>query len=158
MLIINAGPNEITNLNTQGEYGQNISNWKQQVFKSSQKLYNLVKKCLDDFPSLKRGIIVKRIPRYDTKLNAHLSAYGNSVFDDLWMRNGCPNKILITKQDLECYGELRIQRFGNSNQQNYDGIHMRGSLALQHMTHSFVRMLTTNFPHLRPKTSDNSIF
>ena len=128
----------------------NTSFWKQEVFIATQKIYNLAERCLRDFPSLERIIMVKRIPRYDSRVNANLSEFGNSVLDDLWFRNGSNNKIVIAKQDLECEGWLRVQRFGNINQNNYDGIHMRGPLATQHMTKTFVRMLCRIYPHLNP--------
>ena len=59
------------------------------------------------------------------------------------------NKIVIGQQDLFCDDQLRVLRFGSPNSQNYDGIHMKGKLGMQHMTETFVKMLTGIFPHLR---------
>ena len=84
------------------------------------------------------------------------------------MQNGCPADILIVDQNLDCQGPLREKRFGNPGQTGYDGkscdmIHMRGRLAAQHYTNSFVRILSdlsTNWrskdvsrPHTQPSTS-----
>ena len=123
---------------------------QQQVFLTSQHLYNLAEWSLQNFPSLQRVVIVKRIPRYDSEINSHLSEYGNSVLDDIWIRNGCNKKIVIDKQDLECEGFLREQRYGSTRDNNFDGVHMRGYFATQHMTRTFINMLIRIFPHLRP--------
>ena len=89
--------------------------------------------------------------RYDSKINAHLSEYSNSILEELWMTNNCPKRIVIAKQDLECEGITRIQSYGNSDHNNYDGIHLRGPDALPFMTRSFIKMLTNTFPHLNQK-------
>ena len=42
VLIINSGPNEISNLNTSpSEYNKNIIFWKDEVYKTSQKIFDL---------------------------------------------------------------------------------------------------------------------
>ena len=122
---------------------------KEKVYQSSEKIIRLASECLDRHPSLQKVVIVKRPPRYDSRINAYLSEFANDVLDDLWLRMGSPHKIVIGKQELECEGELRFQRFGNPNFANYDGIHMRGKLALQHMTMTYINMLTGLFPHLK---------
>ena len=45
-------------------------------------MYDLADWCLKAYPSLESVIIVKRPPRYDNRVNAHLSEYANSVLDD----------------------------------------------------------------------------
>ena len=100
------------------------------------------------FPSLQKVVIVKQIPRYDNRVKAHLSQYANNILDDLWMRDGS-TKVVVTKQDLECDGQLRTLRYGIPGSTT-DGVHMRGKLAIQHMTQTFVQMLCKTFPHLNP--------
>ena len=139
--MLSSGPNEISNMNTNLNYEQNIDKWRQKACESSVKLFNLAKWCLEAYPSLKNVVIVKRPPRYDDKIKAHLSALANSTLDDMWRKTGSPNNIHVSHQDLDCDGYLRIQRFGNPNYHNYDGIHMRGKLAVQHMTMTFINML-----------------
>ena len=99
------------------------------------------------YPNLQRVVIVKRPARYDSQIKAHLSVYGNQVLDSLCRNVG--NKIVIGDQDLFCDGELRIARFGSPNSQNYDGIHMKGKLGIQHMKETFINMLTGIFSHLK---------
>ena len=109
----------------------------------------LAVKCLEDFPNLKRVVVVKRPVRYDSLVNRQLSEYGNDLLDELWSKMGAPNKIVIGEQHLECEDDLRTQRFGSPFYQNYDGIHLRGKLASQHMTMTYISMLTGIFPHLK---------
>ena len=94
--------------------------------------------------------------RYDSELNAHLSEYGNRVLEDLWLRKGRPNKVVISHQQLECEGELRTQRYGSRNNPSYDGIHLRGQLGTQHMTKTFIQMLVQIYPHLDPNIGRKS--
>ena len=62
---------------------------------------------------------------------------------------------MITKLDIECEGEDMLKSYGDPKSQNFDGIHMRGSQAIPHMTRSFVKMLTKTFPHLNPTNKLN---
>ena len=69
-----------------------------------------------------------------------LSEYGNNLLDELWMTNGCPKNIIIASQPLDCSGELRESRFGKPSDKSFDGIHMRGRLAVQHYTASLINV------------------
>ena len=154
-MILSAGPNEVSNLNTSTEYSMNINEWRNKVANSSEKLYDLAEWSLNAFPSLEKVIIVKRPPRYDDRIKAELSEYANYALDDIWKRRGANKNIVIAKQDLECDGLLRVQRYGNPTYHNYDGVHMRGKMAVQHMTRSFIQMLTNIFPHLKTHVNQN---
>ena len=117
-----------------------------------RQTYELAEKSLLGNPNLKRTIIVKQLPRYDDSVKMQLSEYANQVLEDIWKSKGCPNKIVISSLDLHCDGELRYQRYGDINQGSYDGIHMRGPMAVQHMTKKFIKMITDIYPHLRPQS------
>ena len=69
-----------------------------------------------------------------------LSEYGNNLLDQIWMTN-----IVIASQSLECSGELRVARFGLPSSKGYDGIHMRGKMAVQHYTASMINVLLDVF-------------
>ena len=101
VLVLHSGPNEISNLDTSASYVDNIRSWQLKVQKTQQTLFTLAKQCLEIFPSLKRVVIVKQIPRYDSYVKAHLSRFANNVLEDLWMKDG-GNKIVVAGQDLEC--------------------------------------------------------
>ena len=46
-------------------------------------MYNLAERCLDNYPSLRTVIIVKRPPRFDEKITSDLSEFANEFLDDL---------------------------------------------------------------------------
>ena len=66
---------------------------------------------------------------------------------NIWMEKGCPQNIIIEDQHMECQGQLRIKRFGDPGYSGHDGkpwdgIHMRGRLAIRHYTNSVIRILS----------------
>ena len=119
-------------------------------------MFNLAKHCVAQQSGLK-VVILTRLPRYDLpdvdpkQIKNKLSQYGNNVLTNLWMKNGCPNNIIIADQNLGCYGELRIKRFGDDQDALYDGIHMTGTLARQHYTNSVLRIFQDLHPSLKGK-------
>ena len=102
---------------------------------------------------VKNVIIMTSLPRYDpTEVDPHsikakLNNFGNSIYTSLWMQKGCPKNLMIYDQNLECNGGLRQKRFGSpgivdKNGKPWDGIHMRGRLAVTHYTDSIIRILS----------------
>ena len=95
---------------------------------------------------------MKRIFRCDTEksdpsnLKNKLSEFGNRALDDIWLSKGCPKNIEIVQQHLECEGNLRKARYGSNLSPKYDGIHMRGEMAVQHYTGSFANFLLDTLP------------
>ena len=100
---------------------------------------------------------MKSLPRYDSVetdphgIRSKLNQFGNSLYETLWMQNGCPQNIVIADQHLECQGPLKNKRFGNPVHQGldgkpWDGVHMRGPLAKRHYTNSLRRILAENLP------------
>ena len=98
---------------------------------------------------------MKRIFRCDTEksdpshLKNKLSEFGNRALDDIWLSKGCPKNIAIVHQQLECEGNLQRARFGSSLSPRYDGIHMRGEMAVQHYTGSFANFLLDTLPQFQ---------
>ena len=71
----------------------------------------------ENYPSLQRVVVVKRPKRYDSQINDQLSKYGNNVLNEVWVKLGSPEKIVIGEQDLACDNELRTLRYGLSHYQ-----------------------------------------
>lgn len=156
-LILQGGCNEISNLNVYSGQRENFKIWQEKVKMSRTKMFQLAKSSLENNPSLKKVIILKSLPRYDPKksdpesIKAQLNQFGNTLYNTLWMEDGCPSNILIADQYMECQGPLRQKRFGNPGYRNqdgkpWDGIHMRGRLASRHYTNSLVRILAALSP------------
>ena len=155
-LIIQAGTNEISNINVEFP-SLNIKQWENKVQDSRTKVYQLAQKSLKDNPRLKKVIIVKSPPRFDpstvdpSSIKAKLNKFGNTLYDSMWLKNGCPKNIEIVDQHLDCQGPLREKRFGNPgvvghDGRPWDGIHMRGKMAVKHYTNSLVRIVTALNP------------
>ena len=151
-LIIQAGTNEVSNLNVSGSTVDKIESLKQEIKSSSEKIFSLAEKSLSENKELKKVIILKRIFRCDSlkddpnQIKNKLSEFGNRTLDDIWLTKGCPKNITIAQQPLECDGNLRLSRYGSPSAKGYDGIHMRGAMAVQHYTGSFVNVLLENLP------------
>ena len=98
-------------------------------------------------------IIVERIPRFDpiandpSQIKAQLSQYANSIYHSLWIERGCPKNIhSVHDLGLNCFGPLKEKRYGIPGTRGFDGkmfdgIHMRGKMAVTHYTDSFICML-----------------
>ena len=125
-LILQGGTEEITDLNSACD----LETLKKVVKTSSEKLFNIAEKSLQENKCIERVVLLKRIFRCDkndpNKLKAKLSEYGNRVLDDLWLDKGCPDNIVLGKQYLESNTEQIIQRFGDPDERNFDGIYLKG--------------------------------
>ena len=154
-LILQGGCNEISNIKISEE--SNAKNWEEKVRTSRTKIFKLAQSSLKNNSNLKKVIILKSIPRYEGRVadpngvKSKLNQYGNTVYDTLWLENGCPKDIVIADQHLDCHGPLREKRYGNPALKSFDGkpwdgVHLRGRLAKRHFTNSVLRILTENFP------------
>ena len=160
-LILQGGTNEVSNLDVSGNTIDNIEALKEEIKASSEKMFRIAEQSLNMNKDLENVVILKRMFRCDTLLNdpaqikAKLSDFGNRVLDDIWLTKGCPKNIRIVQQELDCQDELRISRFGFPSAKGYDGIHMRGKMAVQHYTGSIVNVLLNVLPNNNPtsKTS-----
>ena len=62
----------------------------------------------------------------------------------------------ISYQPLECEGALRVSRYGSPSAKNYDGVHLRGKLAVQHYTGSMINVLSDAMPNTNPTFSQSN--
>jgi hypothetical protein len=165
-LILQGGCNEISNIRiSQNPSPQLVKKWEEKVKQSRAKMFHLAEKSLKENPSLNKIIILKSLPRYDplavdpSGIKAKLNQLGNTFFTSMWMESGCPENIVIEDQHLECHGPLRSKRFGNPGDIGYDGkpwdgIHMRGRLAVRHYTNSLIRIMSF-LPQTKTNSSEN---
>ena len=130
-LIIQAGSIDITNFKTTNDKLERFREYyKQETVVAANNLFSAVTDALNTNPELKKVIIMKQIPRYDTKANdssavkSLLSKLFNTTLDQLLLRSEYQDKITIGTHRLECEGGIRDSRYRNNNR--YDGIHMVG--------------------------------
>ena len=115
--------------------------WFEKVERDSSNLFNVAENALKKSTDLQKVIIIKRLPRYDRSRDDILGIKAQlSEYDQLWVKRGCPANILITKLNgLNSSGYLRNIIFGETNNANYDGIHLRGPHAVRHFTYRAVQ-------------------
>ena len=130
-LIIQAGSVDITNLKTTDDKLERFREYyKQETVVAANNLFSAVTDAVGTDPELKKVIIMKQIPRYDTKANdpssvkALLSKLFNATLDQLLLKSEYQDRITIGTHRLECEGGIRDSRYRNKNR--YDGIHMVG--------------------------------
>ena len=133
VLVLGGGTVEITNLNTDVTPEENISGFKDEVIKASQKLFNLAECALHAYPSLERVVLLRRPPRFDPvsvdplELKPQLSRLGDSVLFDMWCNSSLKKKITLGDHQISHQmSEDHYKVFGHPNQEQYDGLHMHG--------------------------------
>ena len=150
-LIIQGGCNEISNINLSSK---NVKSWQEKIRRSREKMFQLAEKSLKDNEHLKKVIILKSLPRYDSfgsdpsSIRSNFNQFGNSQYTNLWLEKGCPENIVIADQHMECNGQLRTKRYGNPGLVDHCGkpwygIHIRG----HHYTNSVIRIPSDQSPH-----------
>ena len=152
-MILQGGTNEISNLDVSGNSIDRIEALKEEIKASSVKMFSIAEESLTLNKGLENVIIFKRMFRCDdirndpAQIRAKLSEFGNRALDDIWLTKGCPQNIKIVQQTLECQGDLKTSRFGLASSHEYDGVHMRGKLAVQHYTGSIINALLDVLPN-----------
>ena len=132
ILVLQTGSIEITDLNIKGaleDTAKGIEKYKEEWFKkienASATLFDVAQSAIGQDDTIEKVVIVKRLPRFDDtskeirKIRSDLSEYGNSVYDQIWLKRGRPNKIQIVELDIKCSqsGYRRSIIFGNQGEQ-----------------------------------------
>jgi hypothetical protein len=70
------------------------------------------------------------------------------VYDQIWMKHGCPDNIQIIelKMGIEGSNFLKNFIFAPSTSDNFDGVHLRGPAASRHFTYRAVQAVKTVMP------------
>ena len=106
---------------------------------------------LENHSELEKVTIISHAPRYDAPdadpagLKPSLAAFANSFLLELWIDSPLKHKIHIgSHTNLECSGDLRIQRFTAERTGKYDGVHMYGTAGRVAYTDSFLNILRSS--------------
>ena len=154
-LVLQTGSIEITNINVSKATKnpkKNIEEYKKKWFAkvedNSENLFEVAERALKNSTSLKRVIIVKRLPRFDLSkdddlgIKSELSNYANACYQQLWVKRGRPENIYIVQLDgLDSSNYIRKIVYGETNKENYDGVHLRGPHAARHLTYRVVQAI-----------------
>ena len=110
-------------------------------------MFTEVSNALNKNPGLKKAIILKHIPRYDSKRNdphslkASLSKLYNDTLVQNWLESNLKDRILIGNHDLDCQGAVLNSRYRNLQKNLYDGVHMYGSSGKKAYAESILNIL-----------------
>ena len=146
ILVIQSGSVDITNLKTKGnnlnKYGEYF---KQQSVVSASNLFTAVSNALVSHPSLRKVVIMKLTPRYDTVDNdpqgvkSALTQLYNDTLVQLYLASPHKERIHIGSHSLECPGGVRDARYRLGKK--YDGLHLVGPSGKKSYTESVLRIL-----------------
>ena len=151
-LVLQTGSIEISNIDvnhavmdSKKHIDQYKKEWFAKVEEDSNHLFDLAEDALKNSSSLKRIILIKRLPRFDRSrddiigIKSQLSNYGNNCYDQQFIKRGRPDNIHIVELDgLDSQGYLRSIVYGEVNKENYDGIHLRGRHASRHFSYRVI--------------------
>ena len=154
-LVLQTGSIEITNLevnktvmDTKKHINEHKKQWFEKVERDSTNLFNIAEDALKRSATLKKVIIIKRLPRYDRSrddilgIKSQLSEYANNCYDQLWIKKGCPDNIFVVQLNgLKSTGYIREIVYGKTKSKNYDGIHLRGPHAVRHFSYRAVQAI-----------------
>ena len=128
-LVLQTGSIEITNIDVNEalvdvtkDIKEYRKEWYQKVEEDSKNLFELAAEATARDSKL-NVIIVKRLPRFDRAskdilgIKSQLSKFANHVYDQLWLKQGSPDRIKIVDLELECgkYRHLKNIIFGATN-------------------------------------------
>ena len=146
ILLVQAGAVDITNLKTGGEnpdkYGEYF---RQETIMSATNLFSSVSNTLLRNPNLKKVILMKQIPRYDSAatdpraVKRGLVHLFNDKLVQLWQDCPYKDRLSLGSHRLECSGAIRESRY--THNRKYDGIHMFGQSGRKAYTESVLMLL-----------------
>ena len=146
-LIVQAGSVDISNLNTKVDPTNHFDYLQQEVIVSAKNLFSACENAVKTNPGLKKVIIMKQTPRYDTQkadpfsLKPVLSEIFNNTLTELWMTSKERNRIFVGNHNIGCTGSIRESRYRNIQTGAYDGIHLYGSSGRKAYTNSVINIL-----------------
>ena len=146
-LILQAGSEDITNLNTRANQSQYMEYFKQEAVISAKNLFQTATNALSGSSTLEKVVIMKQTPRYDPltldplSLKPALSELYNNTLTQEWMDSDYKHKIHIGNHNNDCNGAIREARYRETRTGKYDGIHLYGSSGRKAYTKSVLNIL-----------------
>ena len=163
-LILETGSIEITNMDVNKalmDPHKEINEYKREWFEKAEEVSTELFRIAEDAIAADERlnvIILKRLPRFDRSSNdlinikSNLSEFANQIYDQLWLRKGCPKRIQIVKIKMAENGYLKDLIFGTPDNSQYDGIHLAGSGASRQFSYQTIKALKPFFakPNIVP--------
>ena len=147
-LILQAGSVDISNLNTRNNATEHFEYFSQETTKSAENVFQVAESSLKNHPNLKKVVIMKQIPRYDTEqidplqIKPALSEVYNNKLSDLWLHSTMKEKIFVGSHDrIACTGGIREARYRCTQSGRFDGVHLYGPSGMKTYTNSVLEIL-----------------
>ena len=142
-LVMSAPTVDITNLDTSNlRQSDNTAVYQQSVWSSCQNIFNVAQQSLNDYPGLKKVIVMEHSPRFDAEnvdpigLKPALARYASNVYNQLWLDSCHKNKIFIKSHTMNISNGVHEDVFRNVKTNNYDGVHFYGKAGRKAYTKS----------------------
>ena len=157
ILILQAGAADITTFKTSShDAKQNMEYFKQQTVIAAQNLFSVATNSLDKYSELKKVVILKQVPRYESntvdpfRIRASMAQLFNDTLIELRACSVYKEEIFIGNHDLDCSGGIREARYKSKHR--FDGVHLFGSSGIKAYTESVLMVLreagvTKKSPH-----------
>ena len=146
-LVIGGGSVDISNLDTNTDPEKNIPALRETVIASAHKLFSIAETVLSNYPAIRKVVLMKRTPRYDPaendpmSLKPQLSSLADSVSFGIWCDSKFKDRLILGGQDIPSSDIEHRDVFGNPQEQDYDGLHMRGPAGRTFLTRSIQKVL-----------------
>ena len=145
VLVIQSGTKDISNLPNSCS-DNDIESLKNEVVQSARNLINCAEEASKNNPNLRKIIVAKQIPRYDSfntnppGLKTSLSYIFNSALVDLAASSDLKEKLIIGDHTLDCEGAVREARYKNSRTGRYNSVHLFGPSGVKAYTESILKI------------------
>ena len=159
ILIMSAPTVDITNLDgNMNQTAENKNKLEDEARLSSQNMFRLAERSLDENPSLKKVVIMEHPPRFDLpdvdphSVKPNLAKLANIHLGQLWLNSSMKEKIFIGRHSLESpgAGAAHFRRYQSSFTGRYDGVHLYGQTGHTDYTNSVKTILSLALPISQP--------
>ena len=146
VLILQAGAPDITSFKTNIPGAKKyLEYFKQQMVIAAGNLFTVATDSLASRPALKKVVILKQVPRYDSdttnpfRMKSLLANLFNDTLKELKASSSYKDSIYLGNYSLEYSGVIRDARYKTNHR--FDGVHLFGSSGRKAYTESVLMIL-----------------
>ena len=142
-LVIGHSTVDITNLDVEDVSEKHLEHNKHIVLDSAHSIFNTATKVLETHKTVKKIILLKPTPRFDSRLKAHLTQLVSNTYEEMRESSMYKDKINLGEHSINFENQyLHYEIYGNPGWMNYDGFHLRGCQGRIEMTQSLLTIFT----------------
>ena len=150
VLVLSAPTVDITNMDTSKLIStDSIDYYQQKTIISSQNMFSLAQRSLQQNPNLKKVVLIEHPPRFvkseldPTALKPDLARLANATLSQLWMNSPIKDNIFLGHHSLECSGtgDTQLAKYKNQSTGRYNCVHFYGPNGCRDYTNSVKTIL-----------------